>query len=91
LLRKGITEEDIMHSTELLIENEIPNLRLYFMIGLPTEEEKDIDAIIDLAKKFSITPGSGPAAKIFRSIRSSINQFIPNRTPLQWCALAMSA
>ena len=90
LLRKGITEEDIMHSTELLIENEIPNLRLYFMIGLPTEEEKDIDAIIDLAKKIQHHARQRTCGKrIFRSITLSINQFIPKpATPLQWCALA---
>jgi radical SAM superfamily enzyme YgiQ (UPF0313 family) len=90
LLRKGINEEDIMHAAELLIENEIPNLRLYFMIGLPTEEEKDIDAIIDLAKKIQhhVRRRTG-GKRIFRSITLSINQFIPKpATPLQWCALA---
>jgi radical SAM superfamily enzyme YgiQ (UPF0313 family) len=90
LLRKGITEEDIMQAAELLVENEIPNLRLYFMIGLPTEEDKDIDAIINLAKKIQhhvLQRTSGK--KIFRSIILSINQFIPKpATPLQWCALA---
>ena len=90
LLRKGITEEDIMRSAELLIENEIPNLRLYFMIGLPSETEKDIDAIIDLTKKIQHHALHQTAGKrIFRSITLSINQFIPKpSTPLQWCALA---
>lgn len=89
LLRKGITEEDIMHAAELLIKNEISNLRLYFMIGLPTETQKDIDAIIELTRKIQhhvlkFTSGK----KIFRSITLSINQFIPKpSTPLQWCAL----
>jgi radical SAM superfamily enzyme YgiQ (UPF0313 family) len=90
LLRKGITEEDIMRSAELLIENEITNLRLYFMIGLPSETEKDIDAIIDLAKKIqqhALHHTSGK--RIFRSVTLSINQFIPKpSTPLQWCALS---
>jgi len=89
LLRKGIIEEDILRSVALLIENEIPNLRLYFMIGLPTEEEKDIEAIIDLTKKiqqYVLQHTSGK--RIFRSITLSINQFIPKpSTPLQWCAL----
>lgn len=89
LLRKGITENDIMHAAELLIKNEISNLRLYFMIGLPTETQKDIDAIIELTKKIQhhvLKFSSGK--KIFRSITLSINQFIPKpSTPLQWCAL----
>jgi len=90
LLRKGITQDDVMRSAEILIENEIHNLRLYFMIGLPTEEEKDIDAIIDLAKKIqhhALYQSKGK--KRFRSITLSIKQFIPKpATPLQWCALA---
>ncbi|MEN6622446.1 MAG: radical SAM protein [Smithella sp.] len=89
LLRKGINEEDILYAAELLIKNEISNLRLYFMIGLPSETQKDIDAIIELTKKIQhhvlkFTSGK----KIFRSITLSINQFIPKpSTPLQWCAL----
>ena len=90
LLRKGITEADIMRAAELLLENEIPNLRLYFMIGLPSEEEEDIDAIISLAKKIqhhALRHSQGK--RKFRSITLSINQFIPKpATPLQWCALA---
>lgn len=89
LLRKGITEEDIMRSAKLLIENEITNLRLYFIIGLPSETEKDIDAIIDLVKKIQhhVLHCTGGKRR-FRSITLSINQFIPKpSTPLQWCAL----
>ena len=90
LLRKGITEDDILCATRLLIEKEMSNLRLYFMVGLPTEEDEDIDAIIDLAKKIQHTALSRTGGKRkFRRITLSINQFIPKpRTPLQWCVLA---
>ncbi|HOW56477.1 MAG TPA: radical SAM protein [Smithellaceae bacterium] len=90
LLRKGISEDDIMRAAELLIENEIHNLRLYFMIGLPSEEEEDIDAIINLARKIQHNALQHSHGKRkFRSITLSINQFIPKpATPLQWCALA---
>ncbi len=90
LLRKGITEEDILRSAAILIENEITNIRLYFMIGLPTEEEEDIDAIISLTKKIQRHALQHTSCKrTFRSITLSINQFIPKpSTPLQWCALA---
>jgi radical SAM superfamily enzyme YgiQ (UPF0313 family) len=90
VLRKEITEEDIIRATELLMEKEIPNLRLYFMVGLPKEEEQDIDAIIELTKKIqhhALQYSNGK--KKFRRITLSINQFIPKpQTPLQWCALA---
>jgi radical SAM superfamily enzyme YgiQ (UPF0313 family) len=90
LLRKGITVDDILNAARLLIEKEISNLRLYFMVGLPTEEDEDIDAIIDLAKKIQHTALCHTEGKRkFRRITLSINQFIPKpRTPLQWCGLA---
>jgi radical SAM superfamily enzyme YgiQ (UPF0313 family) len=90
LLRKDITEADIIRATGILVEKEIPNLRLYFMVGLPKEEEQDIDAIIELTKKIqhhALQTSQGK--KKFRRITLSINQFIPKpATPLQWCALA---
>lgn len=90
LLRKMISEEDILRSAELLIEGEITNLRLYFMVGLPSEEEQDIDAIIHLVKKIQHHALQHMGGKrMFRSLTLSINQFIPKpATPLQWCALA---
>jgi len=90
LLRKDITEADIIRATELLVEKEISNLRLYFMVGLPKEEEQDIDAIIELAGKIkhhALHYSDGK--RKFRRITLSINQFIPKpATPFQWCALA---
>lgn len=90
LLRKGITAEDILRAAEILIEKEMFNLRLYFMVGLPTETDEDIEAIIELAKKIQHTAIRHTQGKRkFRRIALSINQFIPKpRTPLQWCALA---
>ena len=90
LLCKGITTDDILNAARLLIEKEISNLRLYFMVGLPTETDEDIDAIIDLAKKIQHTALSHTEGKRkFRRVTLSINQFIPKpRTPLQWCALS---
>jgi len=89
-LRKDITEADIFRAAELLIGKEIPNLRLYFMVGLPGEEDQDIDAIIDLTRKIQhhallYTKGK----RKFRRITLSVNQFIPKpQTPLQWSVLA---
>jgi radical SAM superfamily enzyme YgiQ (UPF0313 family) len=89
LVRKDITDADILAAARLLLEKDILNLRLYFMVGLPTEEEEDIDAIIDLARKIQHTAlSSTTGQKKFRRLTLSVNQFIPKpRTPLQWCAL----
>ena len=89
VLRKGINEADIMRAVELLAEKDITNLRLYFMIGLPQEEEKDIDAIIELTKKIQHhIRNKFEGKKRFRRVILSINQFIPKpATPFQWCPL----
>jgi radical SAM superfamily enzyme YgiQ (UPF0313 family) len=90
VLRKDITEEDIFRAAELLIGKEIINLRLYFMVGLPGEEDQDIDAIIDLTKKIQHHALLKTCGKRkFRRITLSVNQFIPKpQTPLQWSILA---
>ncbi len=59
------------------------HLKLYFLIGLPLEEESDLQAIIDFARKASDLKKKtkGPAAQI----NISINPLIPKpHTPLQW-------
>ncbi len=90
ILRKDITEDDILRAAELLAEKEIPNLRLYFMVGLPGEVEQDIDAIIELTGTIQhhiLSKFEGK--KKFRRITLSVNQFIPKpATPFQWCPLA---
>ena len=89
VINKGITESHIMGSVESLIENGISNIRLYFMVGLPTESAEDIDAIIDLAKRIKYHAIKHTAGKKkFRRITLSINQFIPKpATPFQWHSL----
>ena len=86
VVNKGITEEDILNATLTLIKHGIVNMRLYFMVGLPTETDDDIDAIIHLVRKIKHegmkhTGGKGT----FRRVTLSINQFIPKAvTPFQW-------
>ncbi len=88
-LKKKISEDQIMCATGLLAEHGIANIRLYFMIGLPREEESDIDAIIGLTKKIQhhVRLRFG-GKKQFRRVTLSINQFIPKpATPFQWVPL----
>ncbi|MCX5844933.1 MAG: radical SAM protein [Deltaproteobacteria bacterium] len=86
VIHKGITDEHIFNAVELLIEHGIVNIRLYFMVGLPTETEEDIEAIIDTIKKIKHhTMKCSAGKRSFRRITLSINQFIPKPvTPFQW-------
>jgi len=85
LICKGIGEEQIERAAVLLNEQGIANLRLYFMTGLPEEEEEDIGAIIQLTERIKDLPGK----RRFKRITLSINQFIPKAgTPFERCPLA---
>ncbi len=87
VINKNIREEDILRSTKMLFEGGWTNVKLYFMIGLPTETEEDILGIAELSQKvleqyFSI-PKEERAKNI--NITTSTSSFIPKPfTPFQW-------
>ncbi|MBQ7479291.1 MAG: TIGR03960 family B12-binding radical SAM protein [Selenomonadaceae bacterium] len=85
-INKGIEEEHLFAAMEMGLKAGIQNFRLYLMIGLPFEEEEDIDAIVELAgrlKDFMEERGSKGTLTL------SINPFIPKPfTPFQWMPMA---
>jgi len=89
VINKGITEEEILNAADNLIIGGISNLKLYFMIGLPTETMDDVEAIITLCKK--IKQRFLKASRLRRRIGAitiSINSFVPKPfTPFQWVAM----
>jgi radical SAM superfamily enzyme YgiQ (UPF0313 family) len=93
VIRKGITETEIFSAVDNLLKYDIVRLRLYFMVGLPTETDADADAIVRLVKEVEHRARHSSAGKKgFRSLTLSINQFIPKpATPFQWCPLEDTA
>ena len=89
VINKGITENDVLNAASVLVENGIANLKLYFMVGLPTETEADVDAIISLAKRIKHRfLASSRARKHIGTITVSLNSFVPKPfTPFQWAAM----
>ena len=89
VINKGLTENDILNAATTLVENGIPNLKLYFMVGLPTETAADVEAIISLVKQIKhrfLT--SSRARKRIGTITVSLNSFVPKPfTPFQWAAM----
>ncbi len=77
-LSKNISEEDILSTSLLLSSQGVETLRLYFMVGLPTETREDITGIIDLVRKIRDAVPKG-------RITLSISTFVPKPfTPFQW-------
>jgi len=84
IVNKGITEEDLLDTSRAAFALGWQTIKLYFMIGLPTETEQDIDAIIELVKKVVTERNKGPA-KGKKQINVSIGTFVPKpHTPFQW-------
>jgi radical SAM family uncharacterized protein len=89
VINKGLSEEDILSAAEKLVTGGIPNLKLYFMVGLPTETEEDIEALITLVKRIKHRfLSSSQARGRMGTITVSLNCFVPKPfTPFQWSAM----
>ncbi|MDL2322190.1 radical SAM protein [Desulfosarcina sp. OttesenSCG-928-B08] len=89
VINKGLSEDQILWATEVLVSAGIPNLKLYFMVGLPTETEADVAAIVDLVGRVK-QRFLGASRKIGRmgGITVSLSAFVPKPfTPFQWAAM----
>jgi radical SAM superfamily enzyme YgiQ (UPF0313 family) len=89
VINKGITEQDVLRATDLLLNAGIPNLKLYFMVGLPTETMSDVEAIVALCKQIKHRfLKASRTTKRLGQISVSLNSFIPKPfTPFQWVPL----
>jgi len=84
--RKVISDEQLYAACDLLRKYGIPNLKCYFMIGLPTETREDVEAIVDLAARMlERLRVPGPDGHPFGKLTLSVSSFVPKpRTPFQW-------
>jgi radical SAM family uncharacterized protein len=86
VINKMVSEEDLIRTVTTAYENGWRQVKLYFMCGLPTEEDEDVLAIADMAKRVI---KAGREATGRRDIRCtvSIGGFVPKpHTPFQWAA-----
>lgn len=86
LINKGLDERQILDAVRLLAENGILNLKLYFLIGLPTENAADIEELLELTANIrQAWLAEGKKQGRLGTITLSVNPFIPKPfTPLQW-------
>ena len=88
VINKGVTDDDIFNSIEQALILGWKHIKLYFMIGLPTETYDDLDGIADIAKRiidlnYKI---NGPKGGRF-NVTVSVSNFVPKAdTPFQWAA-----
>lgn len=86
VIRKGITEDDIEQAIQMVASHGIKQLKLYFMVGLPTETDQDIMEITRLALHAkAILDGKQRNSRITLNVSS----FVPKATtPFQWLGMA---
>jgi radical SAM superfamily enzyme YgiQ (UPF0313 family) len=76
LINKSQTEEDVLNAVALAAEHNLAQVKLYFMVGLPTEEQADIEALVDLALACS--------KRFPRQVTANLTPFVPKaHTPFQ--------
>jgi len=86
VINKTVTNDEILASAEMIFANGVENLKLYFMIGLPTETDDDLVAIRDLTLKLrdimlAHARGRGHVGRIV----GSVNPLVPKPgTAYQW-------
>jgi radical SAM superfamily enzyme YgiQ (UPF0313 family) len=86
VINKDLTNDQIVQIAEMIFERGIFNLKLYMMIGLPTEEWEDLDAIVTLTERIRerMIEIARPRGRL-GSIIVSLNAFVPKpQTPFQW-------
>jgi radical SAM superfamily enzyme YgiQ (UPF0313 family) len=83
VINKNLTEPEILRAAEWLVGSGVQSLKLYFMVGAPTETREDVAAIADLTSKIHQRFCS-KSAKV-GGLTLSVNAFSPKPwTPFQW-------
>lgn len=82
VINKGVTEEDLLLHAQKLLEHGWRQVKLYFMIGLPTETDDDLAAITETCLKVRDAAGRGSPRL---QVTAALSPFVPKPfTPFQW-------
>ncbi|MBN2191620.1 MAG: TIGR03960 family B12-binding radical SAM protein [Polyangiaceae bacterium] len=85
VINKNVTEAQLMETAARVFARGFDRMKLYFMIGLPTETDEDVAAIAELGRG---TLAAGRHAGGRPTITVSVSSHVPKpHTPFQWCAM----
>ena len=86
VVKKGYPDEEILRAVDTLAANGLVQIKCYFLIGLPSETEEDVKAILSLARQIRHRILSNEKGQRERwRLVLSVNPFIPKpATPFQW-------
>jgi radical SAM family uncharacterized protein/radical SAM-linked protein len=87
VVNKNVTEAQLMETAERVFSRGWSKMKLYFMIGLPTEQDEDVEGIVETGRKArdvgrKVSKGRPPTVTV------SVSTHVPKpHTPFQWCAM----
>ena len=90
VVNKNVTEEQLMQTAERVFSRNWSSMKLYFMIGLPTETEEDVREIVRVGRRarevgFRVKRSKGRPPP---TVTVSVSTHVPKpHTPFQWCAM----
>jgi radical SAM family uncharacterized protein/radical SAM-linked protein len=94
VINKNVTEEQLMQTAERIFSRGWQSMKLYFMIGLPTETEEDVRAIPQvgararaIGKRVKKSLGAPGTPKVTVSVSTHVPK---PHTPFQWCAMDLA-
>ena len=85
VINKGVSEEDLIRHVQKLAAHGWQQVKLYFMIGLPTETDDDVLAILALSRKARDAAKQLDPSMPRLQITAAVSPFVPKaHTPFQW-------
>jgi radical SAM superfamily enzyme YgiQ (UPF0313 family) len=90
VIHKSLSDQRLLEAIDLIAASGVPRVKLYFMIGQPTETAEDVGGIIDLAKtaRHRILKARHDPASL-AEVTVGVSSFVPKPwTAFQWCAMA---
>jgi radical SAM family uncharacterized protein len=84
VINKHLSDEALMETIQMTLDKGWTNLKLYFMIGLPTETLEDVESIVEMVRAIRRLRGSNGK---HLQVKVNVSTFIPKpHTPFQWVA-----
>ena len=88
VINKNVTEEQLLSTVERVVSRGWERIKLYFMIGLPTETDEDVDGIVALTVRARSSARGAKKKGRPTQVTASASTFVPKpHTPFQWFAM----
>lgn len=88
VVNKNVTEEQLMVTAERVFSRGWSKMKLYFMIGLPTEEDEDVAGIVQTGARALDVGRKVRGGRKDTRVTVSVSTHVPKpHTPFQWCAM----